>query len=437
MEEMTRSRFDIKNREDFEITSVGSFLEKINKLKEKDEDYAQKYFFRGQQVEFWDISSSICREEMLNSEHQLLKEPLEKFPSEFKNLSNTFDLMTKCQHYGLCTRLLDLTTNPLVALYFACQKFGEQKYEKDPEQKYSDDKEYEEIEPWGIIFYKKDYPIYSDDKKVKIITELAKYNLQYENSLNDILKRLQKNGIITEKEAEEWFGLKYQEFIDIIQDTYVVQPTYSNTRLIAQSGAFLLPGMFSFEKNNMINSVITKCKGSLRNEFEKDFFFINGDNKERILDELSLCNINESTLFPELEHQLRHIKTLNKQGTQAAPDFVQYSELSPEMINDLSKAFTNYSFEAEDENIEKFKTQLGEYIYSNSIFKNFEEIIYKKIVENLVVDWYKKDSIKSKIRLNITKELISQNYDKEQANEMAKDLLEEILKIYANILSEK
>jgi len=429
-----RARLNIENG--IEITSVGSFLEEINKLREKDEDYAQKYFFRGQQVEYWDISSSICREAMLNSEHQLLKEPLEKFPNEFKSLNNTFDLMTKCQHYGLCTRLLDLTTNPLVALYFACQEYGLQKYEKDPEQEYSDDNEYEEIEPWGIIFYKKAYPIYSDNKKVKIITELARYNLQYENSLNDILGKLHKNGVITAKDVEEWFGAKYQEFIDIIQDTYVVQPTYNNTRLIAQSGAFLLPGMFSFEKNNMINSVITKCKGSLRGIFEEIFFYINGENKKRILDELSVCNINESTLFPELEHQLRHIKTLNKQGIQAAPDFVKYSEVTPEMMNVLYEAFENFDFN-EDEAISKFKSKLEEFLYSNEEYKNIEENLYQKIIENLIVDWYKKDSIKSKIRLNITKELISQNYDKEQANEMAKDLLEEILKIYANILNEE
>lgn len=429
-----RTRLNTENG--LEITSVGSFLEEINKLREKDEDYAQKYFFRGQQVEFWDISSSICREEMLNSEHQLLKEPLEKFPSEFKSLNNTFDLMTKCQHYGLCTRLLDLTTNPLVALYFACLEYGPQKYEKDPDIEYKDDKKDEEIEPWGIIFYKKDYPIYSDNKKVKIITELAKYNLQYENSLNDILEKLQKNNIITKKEAEEWLGEKYQEFIDIIQATYVVQPTYNNTRLIAQSGAFLLPGMFSFEKNNMTNSVITKCKCSLREEFEKVFFYINGENKKQILDELSICNINESTLFPELEHQLRHIKTLNKQGTQSAPDFIKYNELSSETKNDLSEAFANFAID-EDKATSKFKSELKEYLHSNETYKNIEEILYQQVSENLIVDWYKKDSIKSKIRLDITKVLQHQNYDKTQANEIAQKLLDEILKIYAGILSKE
>ena len=412
-----KSRLNTENG--IEITSVGSFLEEINNLREKEEDYALKYFFRGQQVEFWDISSSIFRSGMLNAEHQLLKEPLEKFPNEFKNLSNTFDLMTKCQHYGLCTRLLDLTTNPLVALYFACQENGEEDYEKDPELEYKDDEIKDSMEPWGIIYYKKDYPVYSDDKKVKIITEMAKYNLQQDNSIAIILNKLHKNDIIFQKELEDWNGYKFKEFVNIIQSTYVVQPTYNNTRLIAQSGAFLLPGMFSVTKNEISNSILTKCKGSLRKEFENKFFYINGENKKQILEELNICNINESTLFPELEHQLKYIKTSNEKVSFDAPDFEKFVE---ESMN-IDKSDIVY-----DKNPD-FEDSLYKYIES-IIDSTSSKEVYESIINQFVIDWYKKETIISKIKKNIIKVAVSNGKTKDIAYCIADNIVNEAKNLY-------
>ena len=64
---------------------------------------------------------NIYRENIIKHEHILFKELLLRCPQDFEYCKTTFELLVKMQHYSLPTRLLDITINPLVALYFACQ----------------------------------------------------------------------------------------------------------------------------------------------------------------------------------------------------------------------------------------------------------------------------------------------------------------------------
>ena len=59
----------------------------------------------------------------------------------------------------------------------------------------------------------------------------------------------------------------------------------------------MLTSLFSFNKENEIkNSVISKAKGKLKEEFSGTCFYISGEDKETILKELDLYNINETRI---------------------------------------------------------------------------------------------------------------------------------------------
>ena len=169
-----------------EIDSVSSFISAVKALKESDDGTSTELYFRGQDAEFWDIEPSIFRNNMLSIEHRLMQIPLQKIPAEFKEFHTTFDIMTKYQHYGMCTRLLDLTTNPLVALYFACKCHGEESYiDDDGEEKH---------EPYGVIYYTRNYyPSLPTDLEVQIVSALANYDLSKENTVANVLARLKRD----------------------------------------------------------------------------------------------------------------------------------------------------------------------------------------------------------------------------------------------------
>ena len=353
---------------------------------------------------------------MLSIEHKLMQIPLQKSPTEFRDLNSMFDIMTKYQHYGMCTRLLDLTTNPLVALYFACKKHGAVKY-------VTEDGEVEK-EPYGVIYYTdKYYSSQSTDIEIQIVSALASYDLEKENTLSDVLERLYHDRIIDERTKDNWL-VNYGEFVKIIQNNYMVMPTYTNERLRKQSGVFLLTSLFSFNKENEVkNSVISKAKGKLKEEFSDTCFYISGEDKENILKELDLYNINEATLFPELEHQLSYIKYANRNLVNPVTDFTKYEEESASNKQDIGVKQPELEQYILDNFDDQFKDIIGE--------EDVREVL-NIIKEHFTVDWYKRNPILSKINMSIT----GYYFTKCQPRNVAKQKAEQIVALLKQMVED-
>ena len=57
--------------------------------------------------------------------------------------------------------------------------------------------------------------------------------------------------------------------------------------------------------------IIKRAYKNVRDEFDEFSFRIPAESKEHILRELDFYNINEGSLFPELEHQMAYIKDVH------------------------------------------------------------------------------------------------------------------------------
>ncbi len=402
-----------------EIKSVGDFLKTISEIKSKSENQYSTFFFRGQEVDFWKVEPSVFRDNMLSVEHNLLSEPLRRTPDEFSGMIDEFEIMEKYQHYGMCTRLLDITTNPLVALYFACLPHGEEEYMiLDEDDTNGEGLKTVKQEPFGVVYFKEELaPIPSDDIKIKIILHLARLDLD-EKNIASVLESLFLRRIIFEDQKEKWQSEEgFKEFVKIVQSTYTVMPILSNQRLLRQSGAFLLPGKFNFtvEKGHINEGKINKSECNMRNEFEKDFFYIANENKERILYELDDCNINQSYLFPELEYQLRYIKENNMSKTHLISYFEEFTEymnnkpISQEAREDFAKG------EVEDI-----------VVSVTGPLNSVKEIVKVVDIIKQQTDWYKKESIISRLKVEITKILLK-SFGRDVALKMAAEIVTKIL----------
>lgn len=271
------------------INSISDFIKELQKIPRKG-DF--ELYFRGHSDKNYHLKPSIYRSpKLISNENKIFKEFILRTPSDFLNEKSALEKLVKMQHYGLPTRLLDITTNPLVALYFACSEKSKQD---------------------GKVFafkVPKDDIKYYDSDTVSIIANIAKRSSKF--SIEKI-----KNLDITQFNEQEELAYLLHEikeeksyFQNIIlpadiERVVAVKVKQNNNRIIKQSGVFLIFGIN--EKKSLPAEIPNDWIINL--ELKGVDFEINNDRKDNILDELNLLGINEATLFPELENQAKYLK---------------------------------------------------------------------------------------------------------------------------------
>lgn len=400
------------------INSVSSYIKAIFDLRSsKMSEYSLSsyWFFRGQKNISWGMCPNVFRNDALKYEFDSIETAIRQRPYDFRECSTDFEILTKLQHYGLGTRLLDVTLNPLVALYFASEKYEEFVRGKDGRGKY--------VLCDGKIVYRYGYGHKLSELEVRIACALPLIEFAEDLTLSSLFKELCSKKIIASDEQVMLEENNYEKFIHAIQSNSFVVSSYSNERLTRQNGAFIIPSAIKIigDDPNVGNCLVRKARCNLDNEFERTYFVIPAEKKESIREELDFLNINEATLFPELEHQLVYLQNRKLPN----PGEVEiYEDFSGTITQPLGSTFGEKAIVPISEPHPDISQIVDKYL---SEFPDLVEQITHVLEEGTsTIDWWLKDSVISRINRNITRILqtrMSMKESKVLSNNVVKEIL--------------
>lgn len=291
----------MSNETEVEVDDVASYIKYINGLSPTingdARTYESTFVFRGQGSTKFDLVPSIGRDSYrrelgsdtispiigsLTHETDIIETACRIMPNIFKRDLLPIDLLACLQHYGVPTRLLDVTSNALAALYFACgnpEDVGEVFIFRRPG---GDKREYPICQAiadsWHLFM------------NSKILSHFA--SLAISRPYFDYQRDLVLSNCPEPTDQAKWFK-------KCCEDTLFVYGTRYLDRQAAQSGQYIL------FPNDIRGKDSSLSFDDLISPLPKDSPVIAGrcivpsNRKASILNELSKLGIIEASLFPD------------------------------------------------------------------------------------------------------------------------------------------
>ena len=287
------------------IKSVAELIELCFEIKNRFDGL--EIYFRGERDREWCLRPSVMRPsddskfKFRTHEGEMLRSLISKRPADFAGMTSALEQMVVAQHHGLKTRLLDVSRNPAVALFSACDA-------RDPAGNLHKNKMDGRIHVFAVpkVLVKS-----FDSDTVSVIANFAKLDRGHQNLL------LGKTGEDSQSEDPEspiqylyeealrrlyhYIRQEKPQFEKLIDprhllQVFIVEPKQSFERIRAQEGAFLLSAFHERFEREQIQERVANIP-----VYEYETIVVPEDRKKHILDELSLLNFTRETLYPSLD----------------------------------------------------------------------------------------------------------------------------------------
>lgn len=280
---------------DKNLIGTADSVEKLLELLYGKSSPDRESFFRGHEDESFELTPSLLRKwpggnwKHMPVEDRLCNELLIAHYDEFQADQFCFDRLVRMQHYGLPTRLLDISGNPLVALYFACAS-------KDD----SLDKPGEVI-AFGVA---QDTIKYYDSDTVSVLSNLSKLTRQQKDAIDLTIDFEPFNTALPIRKLFHHIKSEKGYFEPRIDPTDLgsvvcVKAKRTNSRIKSQTGAFLLCGHEAKLPEGGTDAI--------------EIFRIKVVNKREILRQLDSININATTVYPSIDQTAVHLRDRHEQ----------------------------------------------------------------------------------------------------------------------------
>lgn len=277
------------------IKSVTGLLKRVRSIQDFYKGGEPVLYFRGEAKNEWILKPSLHRGGYAQNESNMLRVLISRHPGEFTSTTSALAQWMLAQHHGLKTRFLDITKNPLVALFFACGGHEQGRNGNGRIRVLA----VPEVLTESIV---KQY----DSDAISIVTNFAR--------LSDLDQSALLGKTTTRYSFKEAMGRLLQfvqsekpyfaDRVDI-RDFYrifIVEPQQTIERIRAQGAAFLVSAFHKRFESRYVRREIRNLP--IYDEYNLQ---VAKDSKEAILQELRLLGITRENLFPGLDESARAI----------------------------------------------------------------------------------------------------------------------------------